>query len=65
MDYAASKAAQIIFTKSIAAHLAKRGVRANVIAPGPIWTVLNVAGQRRRTPTPATRSARSSPSPAA
>ncbi|MGW6025300.1 SDR family oxidoreductase [Streptomyces sp. NPDC055099] len=46
MDYAASKAAQIIFTKSIASHLARRGVRANVVAPGPTWTVLNVAGQR-------------------
>lgn len=46
MDYAASKAAQIIFTKSIASHLAKRGIRANVVAPGPTWTVLNVAGQR-------------------
>jgi NAD(P)-dependent dehydrogenase (short-subunit alcohol dehydrogenase family) len=46
MDYAATKAAQIIFTKSIASHLAKRGVRANVVAPGPTWTVLNLAGQR-------------------
>ncbi|MFZ3599027.1 SDR family oxidoreductase [Streptomyces sp. BH104] len=46
MDYAASKAAQIMFTKSIASHLAKRGVRANVVAPGPTWTVLNLAGQR-------------------
>ncbi|MGH4035770.1 SDR family oxidoreductase [Actinomycetota bacterium Odt1-20B] len=41
MDYAASKAAVITFTKSIAPHLAKRGVRANVVAPGPTWTVLN------------------------
>lgn len=46
MDYAASKAAQITFTKSISSHLAKRGVRANVVAPGPTWTVLNLAGQR-------------------
>ncbi|RII17931.1 General stress protein 39 [Streptomyces sp. YIM 130001] len=46
IDYAASKAAQIIFTKSIASHLAKRGIRANVVAPGPTWTVLNLAGQR-------------------
>ncbi|MEV5607312.1 SDR family oxidoreductase [Streptomyces sp. NPDC052225] len=46
MDYAASKAAQIIFTKSIAPHLAARGIRANVVAPGPTWTVLNLAGQR-------------------
>ncbi|MGP2436583.1 SDR family oxidoreductase [Streptomyces sp. JW3] len=46
MDYAASKAAVVVFTKSIAAHLARRGVRANVVSPGPTWTVLNVAGQR-------------------
>ncbi|MCI3928246.1 SDR family oxidoreductase [Streptomyces sp. AN091965] len=46
MDYAASKAAMVTFTKSIASHLAQRGVRANVVSPGPTWTVLNVAGQR-------------------
>ncbi|MDH6514976.1 NAD(P)-dependent dehydrogenase (short-subunit alcohol dehydrogenase family) [Streptomyces sp. SAI-135] len=43
IDYAASKAAVITFTKSIAPHLAARGVRANIVAPGPTWTVLNVA----------------------
>jgi len=46
MDYAASKAAVVVFTKPIASHLAKRGVRANVVSPGPTWTVLNLAGQR-------------------
>ncbi|MCP9990100.1 MULTISPECIES: SDR family oxidoreductase [Streptomyces] len=46
MDYAASKAAMVVFTKSIAPHLAGRGIRANVVSPGPTWTVLNVAGQR-------------------
>ncbi|MEV5439356.1 SDR family oxidoreductase [Streptomyces sp. NPDC052682] len=45
IDYAASKAALITFTKSIAPHLASRGVRANVVAPGPTWTVLNAADQ--------------------
>ncbi|CAL9538948.1 MULTISPECIES: SDR family oxidoreductase [unclassified Streptomyces] len=43
IDYAASKAALINFTQSIAVHLAKDGIRANVVAPGPTWTVLNVA----------------------
>ncbi|MFD0055891.1 SDR family oxidoreductase [Streptomyces sp. NPDC127168] len=37
--------AQIIFTKPIASHLGKRGIRANVVAAGPTWTVLNLAGQ--------------------
>ncbi|PVC80347.1 NAD(P)-dependent oxidoreductase [Streptomyces sp. CS131] len=46
MDYAASKAAMVVFTKSIASHLAQRGIRANVVSPGPTWTVLNLAGQR-------------------
>ncbi|MET8475249.1 SDR family oxidoreductase [Streptomyces sp. NPDC006422] len=46
MDYAATKGAQIAFTKSIASHLAQRGIRANVVAPGPTWTVLNLSGQR-------------------
>ncbi len=44
IDYAASKAA-LTFTKSIAVHLAQRGVRANVVAPGPTWTPLNEADQ--------------------
>ncbi|TRV71716.1 SDR family oxidoreductase [Streptomyces sp. 130] len=43
IDYAASKAALVNFTKSIATHLVKDGIRANVVAPGPTWTVLNVA----------------------
>jgi NAD(P)-dependent dehydrogenase (short-subunit alcohol dehydrogenase family) len=45
IDYAASKAALVNFTKSIASHLAKDGIRANVVAPGPTWTVLNIADQ--------------------
>jgi NAD(P)-dependent dehydrogenase (short-subunit alcohol dehydrogenase family) len=32
MDYAASKAALVVFSKSIASHLAERGVRANVVS---------------------------------
>ncbi|WP_328407509.1 SDR family oxidoreductase [Streptomyces violaceus] len=43
IDCAASKAALITLTKSVAVHLAKRGVRANVVAPGPTWTPLNEA----------------------
>ncbi|MFE6400999.1 SDR family oxidoreductase [Streptomyces alboflavus] len=46
MDYAASKAAVVVFTKSIAPHLVKKGIRANVVAPGPTWSALNLAGQR-------------------
>ncbi|MEU0073557.1 SDR family oxidoreductase [Streptomyces sp. NPDC006332] len=45
IDYAASKAALVTLNKSLASHLAKLGVRANVVAPGPTWTPLNEADQ--------------------
>jgi NAD(P)-dependent dehydrogenase (short-subunit alcohol dehydrogenase family) len=38
--YAASKAAIASFTRSLAAHAMKRGVRVNAVAPGPVWTPL-------------------------
>ena len=44
LDYAATKGAILIFTKGLAKQLAKRGIRVNMIAPGPIWTPLQVAG---------------------
>ncbi|WP_251075118.1 SDR family oxidoreductase [Streptomyces sp. ISL-12] len=46
MDYAASRAAVVASTKSVSSHLAQRGVRADVVSPGPTWTVLDVSGQR-------------------
>lgn len=38
--YAATKAAILSMTKSIAAIAIKRGVRVNAVAPGPVWTPL-------------------------
>ena len=40
VDYAATKAAIINFTKSMALQLADRGIRVNSVAPGPVWTNL-------------------------
>lgn len=48
IDYAATKAAMVAFTKSLVPHLAPKGIRANVVAPGPTWTPLNVADQGMR-----------------
>jgi len=46
IDYAATKAAIIAFTRALAKQVAKRGIRVNSVAPGPIWTALQVAGGR-------------------
>jgi NAD(P)-dependent dehydrogenase (short-subunit alcohol dehydrogenase family) len=43
MDYAATKAAINNVTVNLAADLGPRGIRVNAVAPGPIWTPLNVA----------------------
>ena len=40
VDYASTKATINAFTKGIAQQLAPKGIRANAVAPGPIWTVL-------------------------
>jgi len=43
LDYAATKGAIISFSKGLAQQLIKRGIRVNVVAPGPVWTPLIVA----------------------
>jgi NAD(P)-dependent dehydrogenase (short-subunit alcohol dehydrogenase family) len=40
LAYAASKAAIVNFSKALARIAMKRGVRVNVVAPGPVWTPL-------------------------
>jgi hypothetical protein len=40
IDYSATKGAIVAFTRSLALSLAKRDIRVNAVAPGPIWTPL-------------------------
>ncbi|ARJ06403.1 dehydrogenase [Cnuibacter physcomitrellae] len=44
LDYAATKAAINNLSKGLAQQLAPRGIRVNVVAPGPTWTALQVSG---------------------
>ena len=42
--YAMTKAANVSYAKSLAKQLGPRGIRVNAVAPGPIWTPLQVSG---------------------
>jgi NAD(P)-dependent dehydrogenase (short-subunit alcohol dehydrogenase family) len=43
-DYAQTKAATMNYVKSLAKQLGAKGIRVNGVAPGPIWTPLQVSG---------------------
>jgi NAD(P)-dependent dehydrogenase (short-subunit alcohol dehydrogenase family) len=43
-DYAQTKAATMNYVKSLAKQLGERGIRVNGVAPGPIWTPLQISG---------------------
>ncbi|GGC88933.1 SDR family oxidoreductase [Enterococcus wangshanyuanii] len=44
LDYAATKGAITSFSKGLSAQLAASGIRVNTVAPGPIWTALQICG---------------------
>ena len=44
LDYATTKGGIAIFTKGLAKQVVKQGIRVNAVAPGPVWTPLQVAG---------------------
>ncbi len=44
LDYATTKASINAFSKGLSQQLAPKGIRVNVVAPGPVWTPLQTAG---------------------
>ncbi len=44
LDYATTKASINTFCKGLAQQLGPKGIRVNVVAPGPVWTPLQTAG---------------------
>ena len=46
LDYSLTKGGIHAFARSLGTHLAPRGIRVNVVAPGPVWTPLNPADRQ-------------------
>lgn len=43
LDYSLTKGGIHAYARALGGHLAPRGIRVNVVAPGPVWTPLNPA----------------------
>jgi NAD(P)-dependent dehydrogenase (short-subunit alcohol dehydrogenase family) len=43
LDYSMTKGGIHAFARSLSTHLIDKGIRVNVVAPGPVWTPLNPA----------------------
>ena len=46
LDYSMTKGGIHAFARSLAGSLVKKGIRVNVVAPGPVWTPLNPADKQ-------------------
>ena len=46
LDYSMTKGGIHAFVRSLATHLIPKGIRVNVVAPGPVWTPLNPADKQ-------------------
>ena len=46
LDYSMTKGGFHACARSLGTHLAPKGIRVNVVAPGPVWTPLNPADQQ-------------------
>ncbi|HEY1844176.1 MAG TPA: SDR family oxidoreductase [Buttiauxella sp.] len=53
LDYAATKAAILNYSRGLAKQVAEKGIRVNVVAPGPIWTALQISGGQTQEKIPA------------
>lgn len=53
LDYASTKAAILNYTRGLAKQVAEKGIRVNCVAPGPIWTALQITGGQPQEKIPA------------
>ncbi|MDM9646437.1 SDR family oxidoreductase [Rhizobium sp. S163] len=44
LDYAPTKSAIVAFSKALSKQVLSKGIRVNVVAPGPFWTPLQTSG---------------------